>query len=167
MTNSPHFGGWVCCHARRLSLYNLTATFTHCKKYCDPYDLLNKIEQEFLDELLCNMGQSIPNGFEEIFTYMLVSIKADGEVYRTLFSENGAPHFPGEIVSACYQKFIAMEKDKRFHELAAPQKTWLFYFIAQGCSGVLNQWIENKMKEPISEVTDFVDTLIQNTLKSL
>lgn len=98
---------------------------------------------------------------------MLVSIKADGEAYRTLFSENGDPHFPGEIVSACYQKYVTMEKDKRFQELAAPQKTWLFYFIAQGCSGVLSRWMENEMKEPIGEVTDFVDKLIQNTLKSL
>jgi hypothetical protein len=95
---------------------------------------------------LYNVNQSMVNGFKETFTFILVSIKADGEVYRTLFSENGDPHFPGLIVSSCYQKCVAIDKDKRLYNLNTVQKTWLFYFIAQGCSGILNQWIENEMK---------------------
>lgn len=140
---------------------------TFYKYYCDPYDLLDKIECEFLEELLHNVSQSITNGFKEIFTFILVSIKAEGDVYRTLFSENGDPHFPGLIVSSCYQKYATIEKDKRFQNLDTAQKKWLFYYIAQGCSGILSQWMENEMKEPISEVTDFADKLIQNTLQSL
>lgn len=140
---------------------------TFYKYYYDPYDLLEKIEQEFLNELLCSVSQSIPNDFKEVFTYILVSIKADGNLYRTLFSENGDPHFSGLIISSCYKKYALMDEDKRFQKLDTVQKTWLFYFIAQGCSGILNQWIESGMEEPISKVTDFANKLIENTLKSL
>lgn len=140
---------------------------TFYKYYRDPYDLLEKIEQEFLDELLSNVSQSSPNEFKEVFTFILVHIKADGELYRTLFSENGDPHFPGLIISSCYKKYVAMDKNKHVQNLDPAKKAWLFYFIAQGCSGILNQWMENEMKDPISEVTAFTDKLIQNTLNAL
>ena len=140
---------------------------TFYKYYCDPYDLLDKIEHEFLVFLFYNVGQSIPNGFKEIFTFILVSIKAEGEVYRTLFSENGDPHLPGVIVSSCYQKYAAIDNDTGFQNLDTAKKAWLFYFIAQGCSGILSQWMENEMKEPICEVADFADKLIQSTLQAL
>lgn len=66
---------------------------TFYKYYCDPYDLLEKLENDFLKELENNVGQSIQNGFQETFTYILISIKAEGELYKILFSENGDPHF--------------------------------------------------------------------------
>ena len=140
---------------------------TFYKYYCDPYDLLDKMEQEFLEELENNVSQSIYKGFKETITFILVSIKAEGELYQTLFSENGDPHFPARIFASCYKKYISIENNKQFQELNSSEKKWLFYFIAQGCSGILSQWIENGMKEPINEVADFADNLIKSTLKSL
>ena len=107
---------------------------TFYKYYCDPFDLLDKIEHE---------------------------------LYRTLFSENGDPHFPTHIFSSCYRKFVTINDNKQFQQLKPSEKKWLFYFIAQGCSGILSQWIESGMEEPISEVTAFTDKLVQNTMKSL
>lgn len=66
---------------------------TFYKYYCDPYDLLEKLENEFLKELENNVSQSTHNGFQETFTDILISIKAEGELYKPLFSENGAPNF--------------------------------------------------------------------------
>lgn len=140
---------------------------TFYKYYCDPYDLLEKIEFEFLDELQKNVSQSVHRGFRETITSILVSIQADGEIYQTLFSENGDPHFPSHIFSSCYKKYAAIDEDRRFQSLKPSEKTWLFYFIAQGCSGILSQWMEHKMVEPVDEVADFADKLIKNTLKSL
>lgn len=30
----------------------------------------------------------------------------------------------------------------------------------QGCSGILSQWLENGMTEPVSEITDFANKLV-------
>lgn len=140
---------------------------TFYKYYCDPYDLLETIENEFLEELQNNVSQSIHKGFKETFTDILISIKADSKLYQTLFSENGDPHFPSLIFSSCYKNFIIMDKNKEFQKLKPTEQKWFFYFMAQGCSGILSQWIEDKMNEPISKVADFADQLIQKTLKLL
>lgn len=140
---------------------------TFYKYYCDPFDLLDKIEQEFLKELEDNVSQSIHKDFKETISFILASIKAEGELYKTLFSENGDPHFPAHIFSSCYRKFTIINDNRRFQQLKPSEQRWLFYFIAQGCSGILSQWIENEMKEPTGEVADFMEKLIQNTMKSL
>ncbi len=88
---------------------------TFYKYYCDPYDLLDKIENDFLEELENSVSESIHKGFQETITFILISIKAEGELYKTLFSENGDPHFPSRIFSSCYKKYTAVGEDKRFH----------------------------------------------------
>lgn len=137
---------------------------TFYRYYCDAYDLLEKIEQEFLDELFQNIGSSVQHDFKDTLTLIMISIKANGELYQTLFSENGDKYFPNRIFTLCY-KNIAMNNDKRFEMLSTTQQKWLYYFIAQGCSGILNQWIISGMAEPIDEVINFIDKLFQNIFR--
>lgn len=137
---------------------------TFYKYYCDAYDLLEKIEQEFLDELFQNIGNPAQHDFKDTLTLIMVSIKANGELYQTLFSENGDKYFPNRIFTLCY-KNSSMGKDKKFEKLSPIQQKWLYYFIAQGCSGILDQWIISGMVEPIDEVVDFAEKLLQHTLK--
>lgn len=139
---------------------------TFYKYYCDAYDLLEKLEQEFLNELLENVGESIQRGFKETLSLIMVSIKANGELYQTLFSENGDRYFPNRIFDLCY-KNASMDTDKKFQKLSSVQQKWLYYFIAQGCSGILEQWINTGMTEPIDEVVAFADKLLQNILKTV
>ena len=69
---------------------------TFYKHYCDPFDLLEKMEQEILSNLRQGLKAS-PGSPREAFTFLLVNIRADGERYQTLFSENGDSKFPGRI----------------------------------------------------------------------
>ena len=137
---------------------------TFYKYYCDAYDLLDKLEQECLDELLQTVDNSTQQGFKDTFTLILVNLKAEGELYQTLFSENGDKSFPNRIFALCYSR-SAM--DKNFEKLSPTQQKWLYYFVAQGCSGILNQWICSGMSEPIHEVVDFTDKLVENTIKQI
>lgn len=98
---------------------------------------------------------------------ILVSIKAERELYKTLFSENGDPHFPSRIFASCYKKYASVEDDKRFQQLKPSEQKFFFCFVAQGCSGILSQWLEDGMTEPVDEVADFADKLVQSTLKSI
>ena len=139
---------------------------TFYKYYCDPYDLLDKLEQEFLAELQDSIQGSVQENIKDTITLIMVNIKANSEMYQALFSENGDPHFPGRIFATCYQ-YTAINNNKRFQRFSPAERSWIYYFIAQGCSGILNQWIEQGMKEPVNEVAGFADRLIQNAIRSL
>lgn len=139
---------------------------TFYKYYLDVYDLVDKLEQEFLEELHENVQESLQHGFKDTFTLILVSIKADAELYQTLFSDNGDKQFPSKIFMLCY-KDIAVSMKKQFSKFSPTQQSWLYYYIAQGCSGILGQWMSDGMNEPINEVADFAEKLIENTVKQL
>lgn len=138
---------------------------TFYKYYCDAYDLLEKLEQDFLNELLENVKGSVQHSFKDTFTLIMVSLKAENELYQTLFSENGDKHFPNRIFALCY-KNSEMNTDEKFRKLSLSQQKWLYYFIAQGCSGILSQWLIGGMAEPIEEVVNFADRLLENVLRS-
>lgn len=137
---------------------------TFYKYYCDAYDLLDKLEQACLDELLSYIGEPAQRGFAEAFSLILGKLKADGELYQALFGDNGDKTFSNRIFTLCYK---ASAMDKKFQTLSPAQQKWLYYFIAQGCSGILNQWMNGGMAEPIDEVVKFTDRLLQNTLNQL
>lgn len=138
---------------------------TFYKYYSDPYDLLNKMEQEIMLQLQENMKTGV-NNFRDVFILILMSIRADGERYQTLFSENGDNQFPGKIFSLYYEH-IAKDASNQFPGLSPTQQEWLYYYVAHGCCGILQRWISDGMKESVENVSDFVDKLIANTVKWL
>ncbi len=98
------------------------------------------------------------------FALILIRIKANGELYQTLFSENGDKTFPNQIFDFCY-KVSTIDIGQKFPRLSMVQQKWLYYFIAQGYSGILNQWMKDGMIEPVDEVVKFADCLLQNILR--
>ena len=136
---------------------------TFYKYYSDPFDLLDKIELEMLSQLQSNLKTS-PRSFREIFIFIMVNIRADGERYQVLTSENGDSKFPGRIFSLYYE-YIREELSKQFPSLSSIQQEWLYYFSAQGCCGILERWISGGMNEGIEEVSDFAQKLIEATTK--
>lgn len=57
---------------------------TFYKYYCDAFDLLEQMEQEFLKELEDHVSQSIHQDFKETIRYILESVKAKAELYLSL-----------------------------------------------------------------------------------
>lgn len=131
---------------------------TFYRYYCDPFDLLDQLEQEFLSRLRQSLKTS-PGSFREIFIFIMVNIRANGEEYQALFSEHGDSKFPSRIFSV-YYGHIARDLGEQFPALSPAQREWLYYFAAQGCCGILERWICNGMQEPVEEVADFADKLI-------
>ena len=135
---------------------------TFYRYYRDPFDLLDKIEEEMLSQLQSNL-QTSPRRFREIFAFIMTSIRADGERYQTLVSANGDSAFPRRIFSLCY-KHIAEDLRKQFPNLSPLHQEW---FSAQGCCGILERWIGSGMGESIEEVSGFAQKLIEATTKAM
>ena len=138
---------------------------TFYRYYSNPFDLLDKIELEMLSQMKSSLKTS-PRSFREIFTFIMDNIRADGERYQVLASENGDSKFPGRIFSLYYES-IREELRKQFPNLSSTQQEWLYYFSAQGCCGILERWISGGMVEDVEEVSDFAQKLIEATTKAI
>jgi len=56
---------------------------------------------------------------------------------------------------------------KEFPDMSEVHRVWLYSFIAQGCSGILNHWISDGLKESAKEISEFINRLISSILKNL
>lgn len=133
---------------------------TFYKHYLDVYDLLDKIEEQFLKELNEVLNARENNTLKDTLTFIMVSFKAEEEMYSSIASPNGDPAFPKKIFDACYHFVRPHTADSK--TLTEAQKEWIYCFAAYGCNGILTRWISSGMKEPISEVADFAERLITN-----
>lgn len=132
---------------------------TFYKYYDNPFDLLNKLEQEFLDILQNKIMKQNPKGFQDILRIVLQDVKENRSIYSVLFSENGDEQFRERLFSLCYHDNMETIK-KIFPKLSPIKQEWLYYFIAEGCNGILNQWMTDGMKEDPEEIVNFIDKVV-------
>lgn len=136
---------------------------TFYKHYLDVYDLLDKIELQFLEDLMAVLRSRENTTAKDMLTFIMVNFKAEEETYKAICSPNGDPAFPAKIFEACHDISLSgsvLDGKK----ITAVQKEWAYRFIANGCNGILVHWIANDMREPISDVADFAEQLINNAL---
>lgn len=88
-----------------------------------------------------------------------------GELYITLFSENGDPHFPMKIFQMCYNDFSNYIK-VHLPKLTDSQQVLVYIYTAQGSSGILNYWITTGMTESPEEIAGFIERLVSDTMRA-
>lgn len=132
---------------------------TFYKHYDNQFDLLEKLETELLDSLQSSIEARKNRTIENAFEAVLVHLKTNYDAYQILFSENGDTTFMQRILSVCYNENMAIIKDI-FPDLDETRQNWLFYFLAEGCNGMLKNWIEGGMKEDISLLVDFSSKIV-------
>lgn len=136
---------------------NRTTFYRH---FADPYDLLDKIEAGLLEQLEEYVEQSIAGGFQKTMEGMLRQVVKKGEQYMAVVSSNGDPRFSQRLSELCWRK-LSGQIDARFPGLSAAQRRWMYEFLAQGCSGILQNWLAGGMAEPPEEVAAFMGRLTE------
>ena len=131
---------------------------TFYKYYTDPFDLMKQVEVELTLELKKLIEQTEQDDLFDILKTVLIEMKKYYEIYMVLCSEHGDSQLVSQIFIRCYQSKLPL-LEHRFKHLSDSQKEWLFYFLAQGISGVLERWTANGMKETPEEVAHFVTRL--------
>lgn len=139
---------------------------TFYKYYADAYDLMDKIEDAVLKELQDIMQQSMQEGIYKTLIQILEKMKENGQLYMTLFSKNGDINFPTKIFQMCYKESAA-HINQQFSSLTDAEKTWMYVYVVQGSSGILNYWIAGGMEQSPKEVAGFIENLIASTLKKM
>lgn len=136
---------------------------TFYKYYSDAYDLMEKIESDILRGLQETVQRSLKDGAYKTLLQILESMKENGEPYITLFSGNGDVTFPAKIFQLCYAEMSA-HIESQFPTLSKTQQAWAYVYVAQGSSGILQEWIADGMEEPPEQVADFIEKLISGTI---
>lgn len=132
---------------------------TFYKYYENPYDLLNQLEKEFLDRLRDEILRIEDASLSDIIRIVLNDMVDKKEIYLTLFSENGDELFKKSLFDLVYADNMRYIK-RDYSKLSEERQNYLFYFIAEGCTGIVNRWIKDGMKQPPVEVAGFLEKLI-------
>lgn len=132
---------------------------TFYRHYQDPFDLLEKVEEEVLrslhQALVQNISQGAPADFGTFLLSTLKHLREKGGIYLLLGSENGDPSFPVKVFMTCYQS-VYPDFEQRMRGMPAARKKLLYYFLVQGCSGVMSYWFNSGMEESPEEVSEFI-----------
>lgn len=122
---------------------NRATFYTH---YADPFDLLEKLEEEALSSLRDFISRQNKAG-ENMLLLMLKGMQDPEGIHALLASPNGDPGFAAKITVLYRESFIP-----GMAELlpdASPQElTSAYRFIAGGCGSLISAWMESGMETP-------------------
>lgn len=132
---------------------------TFYKYYSDPYDLMQKFEDEVLEGLQKLIEESGCRNVGGSLGIILYEMKENPELYRMIFSGQGDHNFNDKLIMLCYLEGQSGMKHI-LPDLTLVQQEWFHYFLAKGCSSILDCWVQNGMKEEPLEVAEFINRLI-------
>lgn len=139
---------------------------TFYKYYDNPLDLLLKIEKELLDQLQDRIEKNGNREFNSMIRIVMEELKMNAREYQILFSKNSDTAFRDRVFSLCYAENMIYIKNV-YPNLTEKQQEWLYDFILEGSNGILNQWINGNMTEPIDSIVDFTCEIVSILHKNL
>ncbi|HHW48765.1 MAG TPA: TetR/AcrR family transcriptional regulator [Clostridiaceae bacterium] len=147
---------------------NRTTFYAH---YTDQYDLLRKIENEFLDNVracLAELDQENNNVdpvvlAEKIFEY----IKENAKLCKLLLSERGGLNFQKQVMVMVYDPIINELTSN--NKVSMEDAEYVYSFAVTGCVGIVQKWLNEDMKKSARYMAEMAIKLTMgliNLLKS-
>ena len=133
---------------------------TFYKHYENVADLMDKLENELIDELQRQISMIHNPTIEDMFFLVLQDIQRNKYFYVALFSENGDKVFKKRVFELCYTSQIQFIRNL-FPDSTPQKQEWMFYFIAEGCNGVLNRWIDGGLVDDPADIVHFLKEMIE------
>ena len=136
---------------------------TFYKHYLDIPDLLEKLEEELFTQIRSAFENHIvsPKTYlMEILTY----IHRESDRFIILSSNNADPNLMTKTFLICYEGIYPLLKDN-LPKIEDQQRKMLYSFLSYGSGGILTQWIKGGMQQSPSEVSDFILTLCDHTVR--
>lgn len=132
---------------------------TFYKYYDNPYDLLGKLEVELLDNIKNQILALDNKSLSSIFRIVLNDMVDKKAIYLTLFSDNVDGMFKKSLFDLVYVDNMKNIK-RNYPSLSEDKQYYLFYFIAEGCTGIVNRWITDGMKESPEYLASYLEKLV-------
>ncbi|HMM05063.1 MAG TPA: TetR/AcrR family transcriptional regulator C-terminal domain-containing protein [Clostridiales bacterium] len=130
--------------------------------YIDQYDLLHQIESDLVDDVKDYLANYDPNAPDrttaEMLEKILEYIKANAELVDLLLNANGDISFEEDIIMILARLDLlptAIGKD-----MDQEDAEYAFLFFANGCIGVIKQWLKDGMTKPTHDTALLIYDLI-------
>ena len=130
---------------------------TFYRYYLDVYDLLNKIQEEFVQELK-NATTKEDNNISTFSKNLLNVFLENKELAKLLFTTTNNVFLLNDILKVAYEKC----KNKWLEDLPNLKEEEIEYatvFIFNGALGVVNFWIKNNFDADIDEISSIIESL--------
>lgn len=133
---------------------------TFYRYYLDVYDLLNKIQEEFKNELIepYEKDPTKANTVSAFSKDMLQVFLENKELVKILFNTNNNIYFLNEILEIAYE----LCKNKWLNDIPTLTEDEINYaatFIFNGALGIVNFWVKNNFNKDIEEVSNAIEQL--------
>lgn len=135
---------------------------TFYRYYMDIYDLLEKLEQELIDEL----KEILPNysdcSMKEVIKEFLKVFLENKKLVKIIFSNRQNIYFLNDFFNFIYEKC----KDKWLENVNMDEddKSLVAVYAFNGTLGVINYWIQNDFEEEIDLIASVIEKICYNGL---
>ncbi len=144
---------------------NRSTFYSH---YSNQYDLLNSIEEKFIDDMMAALKQYNFSKEEEAFLIIekiLEYISKNKVICQVLLNQSTEHHFQKQgtliIKKFIFNNWITKEKLDRHHF------EYMIIFVVGGSVFVIKNWLETGMKESYQEMAEIINNLINKGLSTI
>lgn len=133
---------------------------TFYRYYLDVYDLLDKIQEEFIDELKAPYLEN-PSRVNSVgaFTKEILNVFIENkELVKILFDTNNNIYFLNDVLEVAYYMCQKRWEDDQ-PNISEDEINYAVTFIFNGALGVVNFWVKNDFDKDINEVSETIEKL--------
>lgn len=130
--------------------------------YTDQYDLLHQIESDLVDDVKTYLANYDPNDISgttvEMLEKILEYIKTNAELVDLLLNASSDISFEQDIIMILAQLDLLPATTGK--DLSKEDAEYAFLFFANGCIGIIKQWLKDGMKKPVQATAELIFNLI-------
>lgn len=135
---------------------------TFYKYYSSPIDVLNEIQNNYIDEvkefIMLNNSNSKLSNYDR-FLYRFKKINKDNKFCKILLNENVNNKFFNEIMFI-YFKDLNEDLKKNYKSHNESDFEYIFLYLCTGCSAIIKRWIYNDFKESPEHISKLMKLII-------
>lgn len=132
---------------------------TFYRYYLDAYDLLDKIKEELVSELVD--ASQRPDTEKSVYNFakgLLVVLENNKKLAKILFNNKSNIYFLNEILEIAYNRCKKRWLDN-LADLDEKDADYASVFIFNGALGAVNYWVQNDFDMTIDEISHIIEDL--------
>jgi len=144
---------------------NRATFYTH---YADQFDLLKKIEDEFIADITSYLDNFALDKDETSMMQMIYKmfeyINNNRELCRVLLGNNVDTDFQAVIMQIVSERIVLEWKKKK--SVDGPTVDYIYTFAATGSIGIVRKWLFDEKPKPTKEMAVFVTRLVNKGIEA-